>query len=146
MLGVLSARWCRLAVAVVGAATVLAACSGGGSHPTAGPSAAGDGEIRGQLAAYGKATGGRTVPLSGTVTVAGTGVHRTVTIDRTGRYDLSLPPGLYTLTGSSPNFEHGAPAACHATGQVPVTAGKVIYAGVICLAETSNQSGGASPG
>jgi hypothetical protein len=94
------------------------------------------------LAAYGKATGGQPIPLAGSVKIRGGGLVRTLVVDRTGQYRVSLKPGTYTLTGTSPRFNRGAADACHATGPVPVQAGGDIYAGVICEARVSTPSPG----
>jgi hypothetical protein len=124
---------CLLVLPVLGAGV---GCTNSGRPKGTSPTKT-NGVIRGLLSAYGAETGGRLVPLAGTVTVVGGGVHLVVTVAKDGKFAVDLPPGTYTLTGSSPQYNHGAAGACHATGSVPVIAGQEIVAGVLCIATTA---------
>jgi hypothetical protein len=65
------------------------------------------------------------VPLPGRVIAESTdGSRYTASVDTSGHYTISLPPGTYQLTGYSPLVRaDGAEMQCHAAHAVQVTAG-----------------------
>jgi polysaccharide lyase family 4-like protein len=65
------------------------------------------------------------VPLPGRVVAESTdGSRYTASVDRSGHYTISLPPGTYQLTGYSPLVRgFGAEVQCRSAHAVQVTAG-----------------------
>jgi hypothetical protein len=89
---------CRVAVCVAAGASILAGCSG---------RAAGGQTVTGMLVRVGGPAGRSgpppPLPLPGTVVVRNAaGRQFTATAGKDGRFELSLPPGTYRLTGHSP--------------------------------------------
>jgi photosystem II stability/assembly factor-like uncharacterized protein len=86
----------------------------------------GEGTVTGTFVAVGGAAPGLPRPLPGQVTAANTAGRKfTVTVGKSGRFVLSLPAGVYRLTGRSPMFSvNGAEGTCAADQPVRVRAGK----------------------
>jgi hypothetical protein len=99
------------------AAAILAACSSQQHAP--------HGTIAGALLGVGGPAPG-TYPLPGhVVATSSSGTRYTVATGVKGRYNLSLPPGTYRLTGHSPRLRsHGAERLCAAMHPVHVAAGR----------------------
>jgi hypothetical protein len=89
------------------------------------------GTIKGTL----REEGGPTPPLNrsvgGSVHVVGAGTSTEV-ITADGSFSIDLPPGTYTVTGSSPTYQFGEPDACHTNGPVVVTPRQTVNVVVIC--------------
>jgi len=85
-----------------------------------------EGTVTGTFVAVGGAAPGLPRPLPGQVTAANTAGRKfTVTVGKSGRFVLSLPAGVYRLTGRSPMFSvNGAEGTCAADQPVRVRAGK----------------------
>jgi hypothetical protein len=67
-----------------------------------GPDRAAPGTVTGALVRVGGPAPGAAVPLPGEIVAVGPdGARFAVTAGKTGRYSLSLPPGVYRLTGHS---------------------------------------------
>jgi hypothetical protein len=63
------------------------------------------------------------VPLPGrVVAIASTGARFTVTVTKNGRFQLSVPPGSYHMTGYSPRLRS---MQCFARNPVRIKAGKL---------------------
>jgi len=104
-------RVCCLTAAAVASVSILAGCSGqSGPHQT----------VMGFLVRVGGPAPGSPVPLSGTVIARNTaGEQFTTTTGNDGRFQLSLPPGTYRLTGHSPQvMGDGQQLLCHAARTV----------------------------
>jgi hypothetical protein len=89
---------------------------------------------RGSLDGHLYAVGGLALaprPLPGTVVAKGPGGTDRVKVDADGRFHLSLAPGTYTLTGTSPLYESGK-VPCNALAKVRVSAGGNATADVLC--------------
>jgi ABC-type glycerol-3-phosphate transport system substrate-binding protein len=97
--------------------------------PTSAPATA---TVRGRLLAVGGPAPGDPRPMSGTVTFTGPDGSTTKTrVDKTGAYEIGLYPGRYTIQGSSPTFDGGAP--CNTSPPTTtLTAGKTTTANVYC--------------
>jgi hypothetical protein len=115
-----------LRVAAVGLAGLATACSALGHA---------DGTLAGHLYGVG---GPATIaappsprPWPGTVTVTGSGVQINVSVGADGAYSVRVPPGRYTVTGRSPQFNSGA-ALCQAVGIATVIKGHTTKADVLC--------------
>jgi hypothetical protein len=91
-----------------------------------GPDRAAPGTVTGALVRVGGPAPGAAVPLPGEIVAVGPdGARFAVTAGKTGRYSLSLPPGVYRLTGHSPLVHAGsAEMQCAAQEPVRVIAGK----------------------
>ncbi len=85
-----------------------------------------EGTVTGTFAAVGGAAPGLPRPLPGQVTAANTAGRKfTVTVGKSGRFGLSLPAGVYRLTGRSPMFSvNGVERTCAADQPLRVRAGK----------------------
>ena len=96
--------------------TALAGCSQGAPKTAA---------LTGYLRASGGPAPGTAYPVPGTITAENTNGTFPATVASDGTYDLSLPPGTYTVTGKSPNvLSNNTPAPCY-----PIGGGKVtVYA------------------
>ena len=109
---------CVIAVAVT-SVWILVGCSGQSDpHQT----------VTGLLVRVGGPAPGSPVPLPGTV-VAQTAVGEqfTTTTGKDGRFQLSLPPGTYRLTGHSPQvMGDGQQSLCRAERIVHVTRHKPV--------------------
>lgn len=106
-------------------AALITACSGTSPATSSQPSASSPstsatqtGTLRGRLATVGGAAPGTAWPISGTVTVTGTAPPLHVAVATDGVYTLSLPPGRYTVTGTSPQYiVNGRAATCSRPGR-----------------------------
>ena len=105
---------CCVTVAAVVSVSILTSCSDQpGPHQT----------VTGLLVRVGGPAPGSPVPLPGTV-VARTpaGGQFTTTTGKNGRFQLSLPPGAYRLTGHSPQvMGDGQQELCSAARTIHVT-------------------------
>jgi hypothetical protein len=80
---------------VVVCGVVLAACS-------AQPAAPADGQLAGQVSAYGGPLQAKNGPVSGQTVALIDAAHRVIATTKTddqGMFSLSAPPGTYTVTG-----------------------------------------------
>jgi hypothetical protein len=108
----------RVAVVVAAIALILAGCS---SPP------AGSRTVAGALMRSGGPAGlsgpPPTVPLPGTIVARNAaGQQFTATAGNDGRFELSLPPGTYQVTGHSPQVrDNNQEMLCTAQGAVHVT-------------------------
>src|SRR4249919_3337614 len=88
------------------AVAVTAACAGPNALPTetaTGVAAAG-GTLQGRLVTVGGPYPGSAKPVAGTVTITGEGgVERDLRVGADGVYSVSLPVGVYTVLGHSPD-------------------------------------------
>jgi hypothetical protein len=80
--------------------------------------------VTGALVRVGGPPPGAAVPLTGQVSaISSSGARYAVTVGKSGRYRLSLPPGTYRLTGRSPMVHvNGAEMQCNGVRAVHVTA------------------------
>lgn len=87
------------------------------------------GELTGTLTLSGLADNGK--PLDGLITA--TGPHgRYQAVVRHGRFRIALPPGTYTVTGTSPNVNHGNGTCDTVGGTVNIHPGHTTSAHVEC--------------
>jgi hypothetical protein len=94
--------------------TVLTGCSADGYAQS----------VTGKFVRVGGPPPGLPFPLPGTITArAVTGQTFTATAGNNGRFRLSLPPGIYRVTGRSPLMQSGE-MTCAATAALRVTRGK----------------------
>jgi hypothetical protein len=116
------------AAAVALAGALVSGCSGESSQPAAGTIA---GTFRLSAGVVSRPDGGA---IPGRITAtARDGRAFSAAVPSSGRFRLRLPPGWYTLVGSSPRFvSDGAPGRC-AAGSVSVTNGRVVTRDVTCL-------------
>lgn len=121
---------------LVCAVLMLCACSSG--HPAANAhrpsSAPRSGTLAGRLFLSGGLAPGRTIPADGgSLVVTGQGHSHVVPVGSDGRFTSELPPGTYTVTGTSPTFNNNdASSVCLAQTKVTVTEGKTSDTGVLC--------------
>ena len=107
-------RVCCVIAAAVASVSILVGCSGqSGPHHT----------VTGLLVRVGGPAPGSPVPLPGTVVAwNAAGEQFTNTTGKNGRFQLSLPPGTYRLTGHSPQvMGDGQQLLCGAAQTVHVT-------------------------
>ncbi len=107
-------RVCCVIAAAVASVSILVGCSGqSGPHQT----------VTGILVRVGGPAPGSPVPLPGTVVAwNAAGKQFTTTTGKNGRFQLSLPPGTYRLTGHSPQvMGDGQQLLCDAAQTVHVT-------------------------
>jgi hypothetical protein len=111
-------RACRVAAGVVAGVLILAGCSG---QP------ADEQTVTGMLVRVGgpPSLSGPppALPLPGTVVARnGAGLQFTATVGNDGRFELSLPPGRYRLTGHSPQvWVNNRQMLCSAQDAIQVT-------------------------
>ena len=135
----------RRLILVLVAGSCVTACASSQSHPTssatsqpssAAPlavtSLASPATLTGNFVAAGGPGPGSLPPLSGTITIAGP-VTQHLTVGPDGKYTATLPPGTYTVTGTSPQYNDGA-ATCDTESGAPMTltAGQSATADVLC--------------
>jgi hypothetical protein len=109
-------RWKVIAVLVAGI-SVLTGCGGSPGFQQSVP---------GRFERVGGPAPGSPSPLPGTITArAVTGDTFTATAGKNGRFTLSLPPGSYQVTGSSPLMQSGQ-MICAATSRLRVTRNKPV--------------------
>jgi hypothetical protein len=105
----------RLHAAVAAAtagALIMAGCSG---HPTD------TRVVTGKLVRVGGPAPGSPVPLPGSIKAVDAAGHAyAAKADRSGRFRLTLPPGVYTVTGHSPLISSGQ-QLCAADGRLRVS-------------------------
>jgi hypothetical protein len=70
-------------------------------------------------------------PVAGTVVANGSGGAHTATARADGRYAMQVPPGTYTVTGTSRQYNDGN-SACPASGKIMVVRDQVRTADVYC--------------
>ena len=91
-----------------------------------------EGTIQGQLFLAGGPPPGMPTPIAGTVTLRPlVGEATTVAVDDDGRYEVALPAGTYSVTGSSPRSLDGAP--CVVPDAVVVRHGLGQQVDIACL-------------
>ena len=114
-------------VTLLVAGSLLAGCGGTETGTTA------RGAVEGQFIRVGGPYPGAPVPLPGqVVAVDSTGARRVVSVDNSGRFRLSLPPGTYRLIGYSPLMDSGK-GQCIAERPVRVATGTTTqHIAVIC--------------
>lgn len=90
--------------------------------------------LRGTLTWTGGPAPGVVQPRVGTVRIRGNGFDDYVAAGADGHWRISLPPGRYILTGTSPGFlsKSGAIDACHGLGTAVVRRNRVTVANVYC--------------
>ena len=104
--------------------SALMACSAPGAQP---------GTLSGQLVGAGGPPPGLARPFPGVVTVTGPGFSQQMQVGNDGRFSLTLAPGQYTATATSPNLtSNGLLATCYAPRQADVTAGSTTTLDVVC--------------
>lgn len=89
------------------------------------------GTLSGHLFAVGGPPGVKRRPLIGSVTITGDGTSKTVAVGAGGSYSISLPPGRYELSGTSPQYNNGR-LTCFATAAVDVQTGTNVVSDVYC--------------
>lgn len=113
-------RVCCVIAAAVASVSILTGCSGqSGPHQT----------VTGLLVRVGGPAPGSPVPLPGTVVARNAaGEQFTTTTGKDGRFQLSLAPGTYRLTGHSPQvMGDGQQLLCRAEQTVHVTRHKPVH-------------------
>lgn len=117
---------CRVAAGAAASTLILAGCSSPSSyHQT----------VTGILVRVGGPAPGSPVPLPGQVGARNTaGEQFTAATSTNGRFQLSLPPGIYRLTGHSPQVGGTAhPTLCSGVRTLNVTRNKPApYVEVVC--------------
>jgi hypothetical protein len=122
----------RRAPLALAAVSLTAACASTHMHPPAAASSpANTAVLTGLFEADGGPAPGSPQPLPGTVTITGP-VTQHVTVGPDGKYAAVVPPGTYTVTGTSPRYNDGA-ATCRTDGAtVTVRAGQTVASDVVC--------------
>ena len=72
-------------------------------------------------------------PLAGKVVATGSAGSYTATVGPDGRYTMQLPPGTYSVTGTSPSY-NGGTGICRTDGTVTIVLGREQAADVYCQA------------
>ena len=95
-----------------------------------------DGSISGHLLAVGGPGGIEPVTLTGSIFVrpgvlVRTSTVFTATVQSDGAYSISVPPGTYTVTGTSAQYNAGR-TECQAKKVAMVSAGNTVVANVLC--------------
>lgn len=113
-------------------ALLLAGCtSGPPAAPTAPTTVAATATITGLLEAVGGPAGNASRPLSGDVTAEGGDHSYSVSVGAGGRYSITVPPGTYTMVGSSSQYQDGADD-CLAANVVSVVSDGRGRADILC--------------
>ncbi len=90
------------------------------------------GTLTGALQAVGGTADAGPRPLSGQVTLYGSGGHITgIAVGANGRFSVPVAVGEYTVSGQSPQYRDGN-ATCHAAKSVTVTKGATVHVRVDC--------------
>lgn len=98
-----------------------------------GGTSSGEGSIEGILVGCGGPAPGGCVPFDGQVTAQNSnGDSYAASVPDDGRFDLSVPPGRYSLTGSSPHYGNSQ-YRCLGQGTVTVFTGQTVVLLVDCL-------------
>jgi hypothetical protein len=94
----------------------------------------GTSEVSGRFVAVGGPAPGQTILLSGTITVHGQGGTARRVAATKGRFSVRLGPGVYEISGSSPQFVvNDTPSVCHSDPQLTtVVTGAPIVVNVVC--------------
>jgi hypothetical protein len=80
--------------------------------------------VHGRFVRVGGPAPGAPVPLPGTITArTRSGQTYTASAGKNGRFQLSVPPGSYRVTGRSPLMQSGQ-MVCNATAELHVTRGE----------------------
>jgi hypothetical protein len=113
-------RFCCVIAAAVASVSIWTGCTG-----QSGPHQA----VTGLFVRVGGPPPGSPVPLPGTVVARNAaGGQFTTTTGKDGRFQLSLPPGTYRLTGHSPQLMGDSnQELCHAARIVHVTRHKPVH-------------------
>jgi hypothetical protein len=117
-------RSCRAVAGVAASVLILAGCSG---QPAGGQT------VTGMLVRVGgpttKSGPPPALPLPGTIVARnGAGQQFTATAGNDGRFDLSLPPGTYRLTGHSPQvWVNNQQMLCTAQAAIHVTKRQALH-------------------
>jgi hypothetical protein len=114
-------------MALVAVVITLASC--GGSHSASSTIVPPNGKIVGRLGSVGGPRGGFH-PLSGTVTLTGGRVPKGVHVKSNGRFMISVPAGIYRITGLSPFY--GANGATCGGGSVHVRSNETVSVNLAC--------------
>jgi hypothetical protein len=140
--------WAAVLTLIILIAAVALAAAGGGRSPSRGStlnsrtsSALGapplkSGTIVGTLKLIGGPPPGESIPARGTVIFTPFKNDPAKTVDTaanaSGRFSLRLPAGSWTVTASSPQFNHSEPGACGAQHRITVKVGKKTDVVVLC--------------
>jgi hypothetical protein len=111
-------------------ALVLTACATTTSSEPACCVSPGPASVSGSLVGVGGPAGAGPAHWSGTISVSGRG-HTTVATDARGHFHVTLRPGLYRITGTSPSFQGGR-ATCTAQAPVRVRPHRTTFVRVAC--------------
>jgi hypothetical protein len=116
----------------------LAACSQDQGAPFGPPAPAPDGAVRGHLLFVGGPAPGRPHGIAGTLTltqrITQTDlITRHITVDQSGSYSASIPPGRWWVQGRSPAFGSGK-YPCRANSVVVVAPDLTTKVNVYCQA------------
>jgi len=71
-------------------------------------------------------------PLPGEIVATGPRASKTVQVGPDGRYQLDLPPGTYTISGTSPGYADGQSTCRTNEASTKVNAGQIDTIDVIC--------------
>jgi hypothetical protein len=112
-----------VAAALAGATLALGGCGSAPGGPT--------GTVTGHLVMAGGPAPGVTLRVPGTITASSASGTHQASAAEDGAFTLVLPPGRYTLTGTSPQYNDGH-GQCVATAPVVVREGAVTRADVTC--------------
>lgn len=127
---------------------VVSTASGEATGPATGPAATGlaatsagssgtEAIVTGVLTMVGGPAGAAATPVRGTVTLAasstaeGTGYGYSVSVLQDGRFTVSVVPGKYTVTGTSPDYFSGT-MTCLASDLLDVSASSATQVTVTC--------------
>ncbi len=91
----------------------------------------GAGTVKGDFIRTGGVAPGAPVPLMGTLSFVSAQNAINVPVERDGKFEVRLPPGHYTVQGTSPQIGSGG-RPCSAPMEVDVTAGEVQRQQVVC--------------
>ncbi len=73
-----------------------------------------------------------TIPVAGSITIQGD-AERTVEVGSDGAFSIAVPPGRYTLTGHSPQYNvNGGEGLCRGVKPVVVRTGAITSVDVGC--------------
>lgn len=125
----------RLGVTFLGVA-LLASCGGTSVQATSGQAtssapSSGSVTLSGHLYVVGGPAPGLQRPIPGTVVAQRPGGSYAVTVGSDGEYTMQLPPGTYTVTGTSSHYNGGS-GDCPASGEVTVVRDQARTADVYC--------------
>lgn len=116
----------------------LTGCGGDDKPETSGRTAppstlpASVGTVQGRLLMVGGPAPGASDPISGRLTIKGTGSTLRADIGKDGKYAIQLAPGDYRITATSPSIDDGAMTCVTAPATTTLIAGKTVTADVVC--------------